>query len=174
MIRRPPRSTLSSSSAASDVYKRQPILPWPGVRWNPSWKQPGRERGQPVVVRLGVQLESGVAIRWESGGIAIAEVVQNIVEMAACHGWSGTHDGDGRIGRHTPSLSMKIDPSGSLGTRNLPLNIVLSMESPTANVSIVVEYRAPPTSSTTRLPSSFTASRAATAASRRPTLHSLS
>src|SRR5665648_513407 len=25
MIRRPPRSTLSSSSAASDVYKRQPI-----------------------------------------------------------------------------------------------------------------------------------------------------
>src|SRR5674536_265216 len=29
MIRRPPRSTLSSSSAASDVYKRQPP-PWPG------------------------------------------------------------------------------------------------------------------------------------------------
>eukprot|EP00828_Plagiopyla_frontata_P041888 TRINITY_DN6110_c0_g2_i2.p1 TRINITY_DN6110_c0_g2~~TRINITY_DN6110_c0_g2_i2.p1 ORF type:complete len:120 (+),score=7.99 TRINITY_DN6110_c0_g2_i2:98-457(+) len=27
MIRRPPRSTLSSSSAASDVYKRQPTLP---------------------------------------------------------------------------------------------------------------------------------------------------
>ena len=25
MIRRPPRSTLSSSSAASDVYKRQPM-----------------------------------------------------------------------------------------------------------------------------------------------------
>src|SRR5664280_3694744 len=31
MIRRPPRSTLSSSSAASDVYKRQVSLPprWP-------------------------------------------------------------------------------------------------------------------------------------------------
>eukprot|EP00658_Telonema_sp_P-2_P071829 TRINITY_DN61036_c0_g1_i2.p1 TRINITY_DN61036_c0_g1~~TRINITY_DN61036_c0_g1_i2.p1 ORF type:complete len:112 (-),score=16.19 TRINITY_DN61036_c0_g1_i2:173-508(-) len=27
MIRRPPRSTLSSSSAASDVYKRQPVSP---------------------------------------------------------------------------------------------------------------------------------------------------
>src|SRR5674536_280779 len=27
MIRRPPRSTLSSSSAASDVYKRQTLLP---------------------------------------------------------------------------------------------------------------------------------------------------
>src|SRR5665648_66014 len=26
MIRRPPRSTLSSSSAASDVYKRQPVF----------------------------------------------------------------------------------------------------------------------------------------------------
>src|SRR5665648_1290338 len=26
MIRRPPRSTLSSSSAASDVYKRQPVV----------------------------------------------------------------------------------------------------------------------------------------------------
>src|SRR5664280_2963435 len=29
MIRRPPRSTLSSSSAASDVYKRQRHTPWP-------------------------------------------------------------------------------------------------------------------------------------------------
>eukprot|EP00658_Telonema_sp_P-2_P016973 TRINITY_DN16572_c0_g1_i3.p1 TRINITY_DN16572_c0_g1~~TRINITY_DN16572_c0_g1_i3.p1 ORF type:complete len:112 (-),score=29.57 TRINITY_DN16572_c0_g1_i3:217-552(-) len=28
MIRRPPRSTLSSSSAASDVYKRQPQYWW--------------------------------------------------------------------------------------------------------------------------------------------------
>src|SRR5664280_3543704 len=31
MIRRPPRSTLSSSSAASDVYKRQVIKRWSGV-----------------------------------------------------------------------------------------------------------------------------------------------
>src|SRR5664280_3922104 len=30
MIRRPPRSTLSSSSAASDVYKRQ-ILSWASI-----------------------------------------------------------------------------------------------------------------------------------------------
>src|SRR5678816_118679 len=28
MIRRPPRSTLDRSSAASDVYKRQPPIPW--------------------------------------------------------------------------------------------------------------------------------------------------
>src|SRR5674536_248416 len=30
MIRRPPRSTLSSSSAASDVYKRQPVISYGG------------------------------------------------------------------------------------------------------------------------------------------------
>eukprot|EP00825_Cyclidium_porcatum_P004661 TRINITY_DN12205_c0_g1_i2.p1 TRINITY_DN12205_c0_g1~~TRINITY_DN12205_c0_g1_i2.p1 ORF type:complete len:116 (-),score=22.02 TRINITY_DN12205_c0_g1_i2:2-349(-) len=29
MIRRPPRSTHCISSAASDVYKRQPLLSWP-------------------------------------------------------------------------------------------------------------------------------------------------
>src|SRR5680860_1404498 len=28
MIRRPPRSTQSRSSAASDVYKRQPLIDW--------------------------------------------------------------------------------------------------------------------------------------------------
>src|SRR5664280_2907954 len=32
MIRRPPRSTLSSSSAASDVYKRQVWKPAPNLR----------------------------------------------------------------------------------------------------------------------------------------------
>src|SRR5665648_99959 len=39
MIRRPPRSTLSSSSAASDVYKRQPVVlgcvPSPSCRLRP-------------------------------------------------------------------------------------------------------------------------------------------
>src|SRR5665648_1123687 len=38
MRRRPPRSTLSSSSAASDVYKRQP---W----WRPTWRSRWRRRG---------------------------------------------------------------------------------------------------------------------------------
>eukprot|EP00658_Telonema_sp_P-2_P042441 TRINITY_DN30476_c0_g1_i1.p1 TRINITY_DN30476_c0_g1~~TRINITY_DN30476_c0_g1_i1.p1 ORF type:complete len:131 (+),score=38.02 TRINITY_DN30476_c0_g1_i1:126-518(+) len=33
MIRRPPRSTLSSSSAASDVYKRQDELAAVGEKW---------------------------------------------------------------------------------------------------------------------------------------------
>eukprot|EP00658_Telonema_sp_P-2_P043089 TRINITY_DN31044_c0_g1_i1.p1 TRINITY_DN31044_c0_g1~~TRINITY_DN31044_c0_g1_i1.p1 ORF type:complete len:115 (+),score=13.47 TRINITY_DN31044_c0_g1_i1:133-477(+) len=37
MIRRPPRSTLSSSSAASDVYKRQ------GVYWGRCYNVLGRE-----------------------------------------------------------------------------------------------------------------------------------
>src|SRR5664280_1515890 len=49
MIRRPPRSTLSSSSAASDVYKRQ-----------------GSQRPRPVAQQLG----AGVAglLRVELGG----------------------------------------------------------------------------------------------------------
>src|SRR5674536_63188 len=33
MIRRPPRSTLSSSSAASDVYKRQVFSSWGALIW---------------------------------------------------------------------------------------------------------------------------------------------
>src|SRR5674536_179820 len=37
MIRRPPRSTLSSSSAASDVYKRQSEV---GAKANASWRPP--------------------------------------------------------------------------------------------------------------------------------------
>src|SRR5664280_3904167 len=42
MIRRPPRSTLSSSSAASDVYKRQAALTVIGL-WGarpPAWRWP--------------------------------------------------------------------------------------------------------------------------------------
>src|SRR5665648_1301998 len=50
MIRRPPRSTLSSSSAASDVYKRQDLVWKPGMllevevsheygRWNVKYKE---------------------------------------------------------------------------------------------------------------------------------------
>ena len=33
MIRRPPRSTLDRSSAASDVYKRQQVSPQPATCW---------------------------------------------------------------------------------------------------------------------------------------------
>src|SRR5665648_1102479 len=36
MIRRPPRSTLSSSSAASDVYKRQAVPVSSTARWSAS------------------------------------------------------------------------------------------------------------------------------------------
>src|SRR5664279_2993179 len=44
MIRRPPRSTLSSSSAASDVYKRQPPCPAapPGAHDPDHWTRPVR------------------------------------------------------------------------------------------------------------------------------------
>src|SRR5664280_3870729 len=45
MIRRPPRSTLSSSSAASDVYKRQA----PGILLS---EQPVDRAGQPRIVAV--------------------------------------------------------------------------------------------------------------------------
>src|SRR5674536_407690 len=43
MIRRPPRSTLSSSSAASDVYKRQRTT-WSAV-WTVRYHRGAQERG---------------------------------------------------------------------------------------------------------------------------------
>src|SRR5678809_1534223 len=43
MIRRPPRSTLDRSSAASDVYKRQVL--------RVGWSDP--EKGSPVVIHFG-------------------------------------------------------------------------------------------------------------------------
>src|SRR5664280_3867677 len=42
MIRRPPRSTLSSSSAASDVYKRQPLVGDQSVGGERAGQQPDR------------------------------------------------------------------------------------------------------------------------------------
>src|SRR5664280_3601161 len=44
MIRRPPRSTLSSSSAASDVYKRQGDIRAPLLRANENQASPARLR----------------------------------------------------------------------------------------------------------------------------------
>ena len=41
MIRRPPRSTQSRSSAASDVYKRQESSP--GIAWWVGWVEKGTE-----------------------------------------------------------------------------------------------------------------------------------
>src|SRR5665809_165672 len=44
MIRRPPRSTQSRSSAASDVYKRQPVRGSRGLRGRRRQLQPRRPR----------------------------------------------------------------------------------------------------------------------------------
>src|SRR5674536_396033 len=63
MIRRPPRSTLSSSSAASDVYKRQ------GVQR----EQPGDVAAQPLgdphgLVLVGVRQRDGELLTTEAAG----------------------------------------------------------------------------------------------------------
>ena len=52
MIRRPPRSTLDRSSAASDVYKRQAMIY--GLGW-PNW------------LRLGIWMLIGVVIYFAYG-----------------------------------------------------------------------------------------------------------
>eukprot|EP00658_Telonema_sp_P-2_P037572 TRINITY_DN27016_c0_g1_i1.p1 TRINITY_DN27016_c0_g1~~TRINITY_DN27016_c0_g1_i1.p1 ORF type:complete len:110 (+),score=11.66 TRINITY_DN27016_c0_g1_i1:140-469(+) len=56
MIRRPPRSTLSSSSAASDVYKRQvrqsPVRLVPSVLPSPSPTKVSRTRHSPRYLQL--------------------------------------------------------------------------------------------------------------------------
>src|SRR5664279_6533681 len=49
MIRRPPRSTLSSSSAASDVYKRQVLLL--AERFHDELLEVSREHEEAVAVR---------------------------------------------------------------------------------------------------------------------------
>src|SRR5680860_1927144 len=59
MIRRPPRSTQSRSSAASDVYKRQGVAHSTGEEFDASY-----DRGAPLDFRLGVgQVISG----WDQG-----------------------------------------------------------------------------------------------------------
>ena len=54
MIRRPPRSTLDRSSAASDVYKRQPDV------LDPALLRPGRFDRQVVVDRPDVKGREGI------------------------------------------------------------------------------------------------------------------
>ena len=58
MIRRTPRSTLSSSSAASDVYKRQ-SLPWVGITVALSW-------GFYNLVRKKINVDTDVGLLIES------------------------------------------------------------------------------------------------------------
>ena len=52
MIRRPPRSTLDRSSAASDVYKRQPLSEAgrAAVQHGREWSETGTLAGVPVLV----------------------------------------------------------------------------------------------------------------------------
>src|SRR5674536_343966 len=68
MIRRPPRSTLSSSSAASDVYKRQP---YSGVRIH----APTRRKG-------GVIILSAVRRQWGKHNDDSSKVISAFVSAA--------------------------------------------------------------------------------------------
>src|SRR5664280_3819963 len=104
MIRRPPRSTLSSSSAASDVYKRQGLFeldddPGEGVLFLAASGQPhvvrgqvsagaGQEPGAPVLDELlGAQLLGG---QFGQGGRVGGELLAGqarVALVAALPGW---------------------------------------------------------------------------------------
>src|SRR5664280_3728827 len=82
MIRRPPRSTLSSSSAASDVYKRQ-VQGVPGVLAVDDPPGDRRDPGQrvPVAQQLeGAELDDLLA---EELGRGVAGVLDGLVSRTA-------------------------------------------------------------------------------------------
>mgnify|MGYP003377126681 CR=1 FL=1 len=69
MIRRPPRSTLDRSSAASDVYKRQEIAPGKTIEaWGFNKQLPGpvlrANAGDTLVVRITNNLSEPTTIHW--------------------------------------------------------------------------------------------------------------
>src|SRR5664279_6109119 len=68
MLRRPPRSTLSSSSAASDVYKRQELQQPDGRQDIEGWRAPfdGLSQTSPEV-RLARRIQAEIKRLVESG-----------------------------------------------------------------------------------------------------------
>src|SRR5674536_246973 len=86
MIRRPPRSTLSSSSAASDVYKRQALLPgfWTSTQVSkaPSWLLPVEPSARYQVLAGSVTPMESVAA-WRG-----VRLVSQYMDLSAITGWS--------------------------------------------------------------------------------------
>eukprot|EP00656_Telonema_subtile_P047929 TRINITY_DN558_c0_g1_i3.p1 TRINITY_DN558_c0_g1~~TRINITY_DN558_c0_g1_i3.p1 ORF type:complete len:397 (+),score=99.83 TRINITY_DN558_c0_g1_i3:93-1283(+) len=94
MIRRPPRSTLSSSSAASDVYKRQ-VLPDFGSYELYNNQAMGAFIGWNVLLAMlwavvpgswvdGVKLENGTHLRYKMNGFSSFVIVSVLLVMATC------------------------------------------------------------------------------------------
>src|SRR5664280_2166589 len=90
MIRRPPRSTLSSSSAASDVYKRQPLLVsacsgrrqrseihsvWL-TRWSPPQLWSRRGRHPPAQTRQ-ARMSSELSLRLSFASLVVASYLES-------------------------------------------------------------------------------------------------
>src|SRR5665648_286138 len=86
MIRRPPRSTLSSSSAASDVYKRQVL----------------EQLADALLVAVAPDDDVGVAL---DGALEDAEDVDAAAELV---GHRLEHEGDGRLGDVAGELDLGV------------------------------------------------------------------
>ena len=85
MIRRPPRSTLDRSSAASDVYKRQLVDGGPGgyaedyVSSRAAWVIAPDARVNPLLMRAGAQLVSFYPCRFDCPrAVALAESLRAV------------------------------------------------------------------------------------------------
>eukprot|EP00658_Telonema_sp_P-2_P005756 TRINITY_DN12171_c0_g1_i1.p1 TRINITY_DN12171_c0_g1~~TRINITY_DN12171_c0_g1_i1.p1 ORF type:complete len:131 (-),score=24.08 TRINITY_DN12171_c0_g1_i1:349-741(-) len=95
MIRRPPRSTLSSSSAASDVYKRQVSTQSTGVAFNSMSPSPDGEK------RL---LSSSPMVQSISGAARVNRGLVTPVPAETTPGADGRHSQPKRRCRAAPVL----------------------------------------------------------------------
>src|SRR5664280_3855347 len=78
MIRRPPRSTLSSSSAASDVYKRQAHR---GGHRKDSWCQSENDLSAPGPCRI---IHPGAAANFRQGTASCQDALPEHATTAYC------------------------------------------------------------------------------------------
>src|SRR5665648_480668 len=108
MIRRPPRSTLSSSSAASDVYKRQ----------GNTWDAPNNvaDEGVEFLVVPGVDLNAQVSIARTVGHVA------DLLQIGQLHGHLTKpvgRDFDPHICRDSVPESPRVDDGTDLDDATL-------------------------------------------------------
>src|SRR5450756_1543876 len=79
ILRRPPRSTQSRSSAASDVYKSQVVREARTMRFERITVKPGQMGGQPCIRGLRIPVATVVAM--VADGMSTNEVVAALPEL---------------------------------------------------------------------------------------------
>eukprot|EP00657_Telonema_sp_P-1_P002034 TRINITY_DN14894_c0_g1_i1.p2 TRINITY_DN14894_c0_g1~~TRINITY_DN14894_c0_g1_i1.p2 ORF type:complete len:124 (-),score=42.97 TRINITY_DN14894_c0_g1_i1:52-423(-) len=113
MRRRPPRSTQSRSSAASDVYKRQvPILievSLPARRWSTNAILriiTVIENNPSLVTRVGESLAAEILVVAEEQGVTLDPVLLNVLEVTSSGSNSPT--GSPSVAPTTPDPTLSL------------------------------------------------------------------